>query len=246
MLIGGLQKFSLLDYPGHLSAIIFTQGCNLRCQFCYNPMLVRSAKPDKSKYLSLAKNKQNKGHLCLSEDDLLAFLKARRGKLEAVVITGGEPTIQPDLVEFLTKIKKSGYLVKLDTNGTNPEKLKLLIRKKLVDYIAMDIKASSAGYQKITKKKINFDKIRQSVKIIMASCLPYEFRTTLAPGLVGGKDLKEIAQLIKGADRWYLQQFKSNMPLVNPKLVGKKAFSQREMEEMAEIGRKYVKKCEIR
>jgi pyruvate formate lyase activating enzyme len=248
MLFGGLQKFSLLDYPDYLSAIIFTQGCNFYCQFCYNPMLVR---PNRQGKFSDKKNKspqgdKRKGHPNLREDDLFLFLKTRAGKLEAVVISGGEPTLQPDLVEFLAKIKKLGFLVKLDTNGSRPEVIAKLIKNKLVDYLAMDIKAPAKKYGKVTGKKVDFNKIKKSVKLIIMSKLPYEFRTTVVPGLINKDDLIKIGELITGADKWYLQQFKSNTPLVNQKLVGRKPYVLPEMEEMAEIVRKYVKKCEVR
>lgn len=244
MIIGGLQKFSMLDYPGRLSAIIFTQGCNFKCQFCYNPMLV--AWP--------IAGKKQKGHLsAIGEDDLFVFLKSRIGKLEAVVITGGEPTIQPDLPDFISKIKNLGYLVKLDTNGTNPKMIKNLIDKKLIDYIAMDIKAPKDKYEKITGNPDDFDKIKKSVKIIIGSCLPpsnragkHEFRTTAVPGLLDKKDIIEIAKIIKGAGKWYLQRFKSDVDLINKKLRGIKPFTEAEMKEMRKAAEKYVKICEIR
>ncbi len=246
MIIGGLQKFSLLDYSGHLSAIIFTQGCNFNCQFCYNPMLVAWPIAGKIK-------KQEGRSSVIKEDGLFVFLESRIGKLEAVVITGGEPTIQPDLPDFLAKIKNLGYLVKLDTNGSNPEMIKNLIDKKLIDYIAMDIKAPKDKHKKIIGKLIDFAKIKKSVKIIMESCLPpsnwagkYEFRTTAVPGLLDKNDIVKIAKTIKGAKKWYLQQFKSDVDLVNGKLKGIKPFTNAEMEEMREIGERYVKQCEIR
>ncbi len=256
MIIGGLQKFSMLDYPGHLSAIIFTQGCNFNCQFCYNPMLVA---------WSIAGKFKRKGHSpIIKEDGLFVFLKSRIGKLEAVVITGGEPTIQPDLPDFLAKIKNLGYLIKLDTNGSNPEMIKNLIDKKLVDYIAMDIKAPKEKFEQIVGLPARlYPKIKKSVKIIMespprlgeagppsqageAGGLQYEFRTTVVPGLLDKNDIIKIAKIIKGAEKWYLQRFKSNVGLLNKKLQGIKPFTNAEMKEMREIGRKYVKKCEIR
>jgi len=262
MKIGALQKFSLLDYPEHLSAIIFTQGCNFRCQFCYNPMLVLPVWGGKSKYAALFRSKRQKGHPGIKEDDLFVFLQARVGKLDAVVITGGEPTIQPDLARFITKIKKLGYLIKLDTNGSNPEIIKKLIAKKLIDYIAMDIKAPEEKYQRVVGKKVypvksgkagaeqfngvDFNKIRKSVKIIKESNLPYEFRTTIVPGLIDQDDIARIGELIKGADKWYLQQFKSNMPLINKKLEKIKAYNSSELAAMQRIGLKYAKQCEVR
>jgi len=246
MLIGGLQKFSLLDYPGYLSAIIFTQGCNFKCQFCYNPMLVVVSQKDH--------------HPKIKEDDLFAFLKKRIGKLDAVVITGGEPTTHADLPKFIAEIKKLGYLVKLDTNGSCPKMLQKLIELKLIDYIAMDIKAPENKYKKIVGVPVDFDKIKKSVKIIMESGLPpadaptsvktmagkYEFRTTIVPGLLSKNDIKEIGKTIKGADKWYLQQFKSDTDLVNKKMEKVKPYSDKELQEMREAGRKYVKKCEVR
>lgn len=200
------------------------------------------------------KFKKQKGHpSVIEEDDLFVFLKSRINKLEAVVITGGEPTIQPDLPDFIAKIKNLGYSVKLDTNGSNPEMIKNLIDKKLVDYIAMDIKAPKDKYKKITGKFVDFDKIKKSVKIIMESGLPpsnwagkYEFRTTAVPGLLDKNDIIKIAKIIKGARVWYLQRFKGDVDLVNGKLKDVKPFTNADMKEMREIAGKYVKKCEIR
>ncbi len=245
MLIGGLQKFSLLDYPGRIAAIIFTKGCNFRCQFCYNPMLVQPERHGKTKY-ARAKFERQKGHLTVKQDDLFAFLEKRAGKLEAVVITGGEPTLHKDLPEFIGKIKKLGYLVKLDTNGTNPEMLKELIKQNLLDYIAMDIKAPREKYEKVAGAKADFNKIAKSVKIIIDSSLPYEFRTTVVPGLLNENDIVKIAKIIKGANILYLQSFKSDMELVNKKLQGGAAYSQKELKTMCQAAKKYVKKCEVR
>ncbi len=237
MKIGGLQKFSLLDYPGYLSAIVFTHGCSFRCQFCYNPMLVWP-KPDKFK---------QKGRFPeIAEDDLFVFLKDRAGKIDAVVVTGGEPTIQADLPEFLAKIKALDYLVKLDTNGTNPEMVKGLIESKLVDYLAMDIKAPAAKYDQVAGIKVGIAKIKDSIKIIMESGLPYEFRTTMVPGLHEPADLAGMGKLIKGADKWFIQQFKSDTDLLDEKLQGVKPFPWEQIEFLRQAGEGWVKKCEIR
>jgi len=237
MFIGGLQKFSLLDYPGFLSAIVFTQGCNLHCQFCYNPMLV---------WPKVSKSKQKGHHPLIKEDDLFIFLRLRIGKLDAVVITGGEPTMQDDLPDFIAKIKKLGYLVKLDTNGTNPKMIKKLIDKKLIDYIAMDIKAPKDKYNKIVGVPVDFNKIKKSVKIIIESGLPHEFRTTMVPGLLDKDDIVAIAKTIKGASKWYLQQFRTDTDLINKRLKRIKPYSREALEEMCEIGGKYVKECKAR
>ncbi len=240
MIIGGLEKLSLLDYPDHLAAIVFIQGCNFRCHFCYNPMLVL---PQLGKDVEI---KKEKGFSPLSTEDLFLFLKERFGRLEGVVVTGGEPTIHPDLPEFIKKIKDIGYLVKLDTNGTNPEMLAGLIETKLIDYIAMDMKAPFAKYSKTVNVNLDWDNIEKSVKIIMKSGLPYEFRTTVVPGLLEKEDFHEMGKIIQKADKWYLQAFKSDTDLVNQEYFGKKAYTSKEMEEFAAIGREYVKVCEVR
>ncbi len=240
MIIGGLEKLTLLDYPDHLAAIIFTQGCNFRCHFCYNPLLVlpQSGLDDK--------NKKEKGFSPLSTEDLFLFLRERFGRLEGVVITGGEPTLHPDLPEFIKQIKNLGYLVKLDTNGTNPEMLAGLIKDKLIDYVAMDLKAPVEKYDQTVGVTVNYKNIAKSVKIIMSSGLPYEFRTTVVPGLHLKADFDGMGEIIKGADKWYLQAFKSDTPLVDGEYAGKSSYTDAEMKEFATIGQKYVKLCEFR
>jgi pyruvate formate lyase activating enzyme len=259
MIIGGLQKFSLLDYPDHISAIIFTQGCNFRCHFCYNPMLVRPNEVGKGKNISVT-NGTEKGQTLVKEDDLFQFLGERAGKLEGVVITGGEPTLHADLPLFIKKIKDLGYLVKLDTNGTNPEMLQTLApnlssvpagagerrRGESVDYIAMDIKAPFEKYEKVVGAKTDLENIKKSVKILMNSGLPYEFRTTMIPGLHEKKDIEAMGSLIKGAGKWYLQKFKSDVDLVDLNYKGGLSFSDKEMAEMVKVGKKFVKYCEWR
>ena len=244
MLIGGLQKFSLLDYPGKIAAIIFTKGCNFRCHFCYNPMLVWPE--EKAGRLKNSSSRNQKDHALIREDGLFDFLKERKNKLEGVVITGGEPTLHGDLPEFVRKIKIFGYLVKLDTNGTKPEILEKLIKEKLIDYIAMDIKAPADKYQKVANARVDFKKIEKSVRIIRESGLPYEFRTTVVPGLLGKEDIKKIGRIIKGARNWFLQKFESGTDLVDENFQGLSPFVDKKMEEMEEIGRKYAKRCEAR
>jgi pyruvate formate lyase activating enzyme len=245
MRIGGLEKLSLIDYPGELSAVIFTIGCTFRCPFCYNPMLVLSS--DRNGNSSLPQGEETEqGHTLLEEDDLFLFLKGRQGKLDAMVISGGEPTLQADLPEFIHRVRVLGYKIKLDTNGTNPAMLKKLLAEKLVDYLAMDLKAAPSGYEKATGTKFNFEKIKESVKIIMQSNLPYEFRTTCVPGYINEKSVAEMGELINSADKWYLQNFKSDTELIDKSLKGRFGFNSAEMKKFATIGRKYVKKCEVR
>ncbi len=237
MVIGGLEKLTLLDYPEHLAAIIFTQGCNFRCHFCYNPLLVlpRNRLDEKEKDLSP-----------LSPQNLFLFLRERVGRLEGVVITGGEPTLHPDLPEFISDIKALGYLVKLDSNGTNPDMLDRLIKAKLIDYIAMDIKAPFERYHEVVGVPVDCDKLRKSVKIIKDSGLPYEFRTTVVPGLLRPQDFDIMGQEIAGATKWYLQSFKSDTDLVNSDYRNLPAYTSQEMTDLAEIGRAYVGLCMVR
>ena len=248
MIIGGLQKFSLLDYPEHLSAIIFTQGCNFRCQFCYNPMLVEPIGQNKFNYISKGEKnkKRTKGHPVISEDDLFVFLKKRVGKLDAVVITGGEPTIQKDLPKFVKKVKQLGFKVKLDTNGTNPKMLKKLFSEKMLDYIAMDIKTSPNKYDIVTGIQPDLENIKKSIKMITESGIKYEFRTTLVPKLVEAGDIKAIGKIIKGADKWYLQEFKSDRDLVNDRFKGSVGHKKEDMKKMRKEALKNVKECIIR
>lgn len=191
MKIGGLQKVSLIDYPGKISAVIFTQGCNFRCPYCHNPELV-----EKKLYRP-----------CLPEKDILEFLATRRGKLDAVTITGGEPTLQDDLLPFIGRIRKMGFCVKLDSNGSRPDVLAHLVCEKLLDFIAMDVKAPAAKYPSTIKAAVSFDVIRESIRLILKSGLDHEFRTTVVSSKLTGADILEISCEIAGAKRYAIQKF---------------------------------------
>ncbi len=191
MLIGGFQKFSLIDYPGKACAIVFTLGCNFRCSYCHNPELV---------YPELFPKP-------IPQEDIFSFLEKRKGKLDAVTVTGGEPTLQPDLPDFILKIREKGFLVKLDSNGSNPEMLKKMISSKVVDYIAMDVKAPLEKYQEITNFGIDINKIRKSIELVMNSNLNYEFRTTIAGSQLDESDMLKIGRLIEGAKLYVLQKY---------------------------------------
>lgn len=239
MIIGGLEKMTLLDFPQKVAAIVFTQGCNFRCRFCYNPLLVWPAKEaDERKY--------EKTHARISEDEFFLFLESRRGKLDGVVISGGEPTLQADLPDFIKKIKAHGFAVKLDTNGTNPVMLKKLLAENLLDYVAMDLKAPLGKYAQVVEVPVDCENLIKSVKMIVSSGVPHEFRSTLVPGLIEFDDIRKMAMVIAGADAWYLQKFKSDTPLVDRSLETGSPFSDQEMEKMAALGGKYVKICQIR
>jgi len=229
MKIGGLQKFSLIDYPGEICAIVFTQGCNFRCPYCHNPEL---ADPDLYEE-------------CIPEEEIFAFLKKRKGKLDAVSITGGEPTLQPDLIDFIKKIKTMGYLVKIDTNGSHPETLKTLIEDKLIDYVAMDVKAPLEKYQKITMSKTNPDLIKQSIKLIKKSRVPYEFRTTIVKSQLNEKDLLSISELVKNTRLYILQKFIPTKT-VNPKFMDEKTYSDEEFDQFKKKIEKYVRSVIVR
>jgi len=199
MKIGGLQKLTLIDFPGRLAATVFLIGCNFRCPFCYSSELVL---PEKIKTQPVISNK-----------DFFSFLTQRKELLEAVVVCGGEPTINTQLPGFIKKIKKLGYLVKLDTNGSNPRMLKHLINKKLIDYVAMDVKAPKGKYLDIVKvsgvlKNNIIKNIEKSIDILKQSKLDHEFRTTVVPGMLGKNDILKIADWIKPAKKYYLQSFK--------------------------------------
>lgn len=193
MIIGGFQKFSLLDYPGKISSIIFTQGCNFNCVYCHNKELIRP------------KEHNN----IIKPDEILAFLKERKDKLDAVVITGGEPTLQPDLIDFMKKIKKLGLLIKLDTNGYRSDILRKAISAKVVDYIAMDVKAPLEKYWLVTNVVIQTRKIEDSISIIKNSGIRHEFRTTVLKSLHTDGDLEEIKKII-GSSNLFIQ--KCNYP----------------------------------
>lgn len=191
MKIGGFQRFSLIDFPGKISAIIFTQGCNFRCPYCHNPDLV-----DTQKFTTP-----------IPEEEIFSFLSKRKGKLDAVSITGGEPTLHKDLPDFILKIKKMGFLIKLDTNGTNPEMLRKIIQKKLVDYLAMDIKAPLAKYSEVTGCLVNEYHIARSIGMIENSCIEYEFRSTLVDKVLTVRDVLKMGMLLGPAKRYFLQKF---------------------------------------
>jgi pyruvate formate lyase activating enzyme len=197
MKIGGLHKVSLIDYPGKISAIIFTQGCNFRCPYCHNPELVdpKLFEPP------------------MPHEEIFGFLDRRRGKLDAVVVTGGEPTLQPNLIPFLRRVKEMGYLVKIDTNGALPEVLENLISHRIADYIAMDIKAPLEKYAQVTRTEVDTERIRRSIDLVMASGTPSEFRTTIVAPLVDREDIRKIGGLIRGARRFVLQKFVASKKL---------------------------------
>lgn len=237
MKIGGLQKFSLIDYPGRIAAIVFTQGCNFRCPYCYNPELV-----DRAQFREP-----------LDEKEIFSFLEARRGRLDGVVITGGEPTLQPDLMDFICRIRELGFSVKLDTNGSNPQVLQSLIDRGVLDYIAMDIKAPLTGrksdpenrYASVTRSSVSSEDIRRSIDLIISSGIDHEFRTTVTTGCLQRGDYLNMAKAIKGAKKYALQKFVPTKVL-DAEQLNTKPPSDGDLEKLRKALGKYVGKVIVR
>jgi len=226
--IKGLEKFSPKDFPGYISSTVFLGGCNFRCPFCHNSDLV--LRPEILPTFPL--------------DYFLSFLDLRKGWLEGICISGGEPLLHDDLETLLILIKDRNLLVKIDTNGSFPSRLEDLIKKKLVDHIAMDVKAPLARYQEVTRATVNEEDIVRSVDIIKNSGLGYVFRTTLVPGLVGPEDVKKICQMLDGAKIYQLQQF---IPLntLDSHYLQKKPYRREEIQGLAKIAEPYFSEVRI-
>ncbi len=232
MRIGGIQKTTLIDYPGKLAATIFVSGCNFRCPFCYNPDLVLPEEIEK--------------HPSIPPEDIFAFLKERKKFLSGVVLGGGEPTIYDDLPSFVKEIKQLGYLIKLDTNGYNPNMLQKMIKENLLNYIAMDIKAPKEKYIKASGKEVEIERIEASIQVLKKSKIDYEFRTTVVPGLLGKKDILKIAQWIKPADKYFLQTFQSTTRTIDPDFMKIEPYSEAFLQEVLEEIKPYFDICQIR
>lgn len=227
MVLAGLIKSSLIDYPGKISCVVFTQGCNLRCGFCHNPDLIPSS-----------------GTNNFGEVEFFEFLAKREGQLEGVVITGGEPTVQPDLIRFIQRIKDHGFLVKLDTNGTNPAVLATLLSNKMIDYVAMDIKGPLSKYSQISHYS-DTNIIEKSIELIMKSGIDYEFRTTVLPRYHEMKDFNEIGKLLNNAKKYAIQGFRDENTF-DRTLAGAEKFTKEQLEDIAATMRRYVDEVAIR
>ncbi|MDR2861043.1 MAG: anaerobic ribonucleoside-triphosphate reductase activating protein [Syntrophobacterales bacterium] len=227
--VGGLQKVSLIDYPGCISAVIFLQGCNFRCGYCHNPELV-----DPELYGPL-----------LQEEDILAFLEKRAGKLDAVTITGGEPTLQEGLPDFIRRIRSLGFRIKLDTNGSHGEMLKFMLAENLLDYVAMDIKAPINRYDRVCRVNVNKDEITQSMRIIMDSPVVYEFRTTLLQDLLNDDDFHALWKLISGARLFVLQNFTPS-EVLDERCLSRLPLSPDDLQRLALAAGRHVEKVIIR
>ncbi len=233
MLISGVQKFTMIDYPEKVAAIIFTPGCNMRCKFCHNKEFV------------LPKEIKELRPSFIPQKAVLNFLQSRKGKLDGVVISGGEPTVQPDLKDFIISVREMGFLVKLDTNGNLPDVLKELVNENLLDYVAMDVKTTLENYQDLVGDLVNPQKVSKSIEFLKQNNVPYEFRTTIIDDVHAVDIIKEMAELLKGSDKLYLQKFRPETTL-DPKFQNKKPVSDKKMQEFVEIFRKNIEEVSIR
>lgn len=228
MIIKGLQKLTLIDYPGRLAATVFVGGCNFRCPFCHNASLVL---PEKSAE-------------AIPEEEFFEFLSTRVGKLSGVCVSGGEPTVYPDLPDFIRRIRSLGFSVKLDTNGSSPDTLISLVKFGLVDYVAMDIKNSPERYaETVGKDQFDIAPICKSVEFLLSGAVDYEFRTTVVRELHTASNLAAVGKWISGAKRYYLQPFKDSGELISPGLTG---YSEAEMNELLAIVSPFVSIAQIR
>lgn len=224
--INGIQKLTLLDYPGKCACTVFLAGCNLRCPFCHNASLVVGQAPR-----------------AMTEEEFLAFLKKRQGLLDGVCVTGGEPTLRKDLPEFIRKIKELGYLVKLDTNGSGPEMLRQLLEEGLLDYVAMDIKNCPDRYAPICGGIDILPSVQESIHILMENKVEYEFRTTCVKPFHDTTALEAIGKWLEGTEHYYLQNFVDSGDLIGWSVSG---FSKEEMEALRQAVLPYIPNTRIR
>ena len=238
MVIQGIQKMTLLDYPGHVACTVFLGGCDFRCPFCHNYELVVGREGE------YGEDFQPLSDPAMTEEEFFDFLLKRKGLLDGVAITGGEPCLRKDLPEFIAAIKDAGFLVKLDTNGNHPEMLKLLLNQKLIDYVAMDIKNSPKKYaETIGLMGINLESIMESISLLINGDVPYEFRTTVISQFHESEDFHEIGKMIQGAKKHYLQPFVDRDMVPDHSL---SAPSHEELKEYLGISSKYVEFAAIR
>ncbi|MEX2013910.1 MAG: anaerobic ribonucleoside-triphosphate reductase activating protein [Parcubacteria group bacterium] len=229
MIFGGFTPFSLIDYPGKTAGMVYTIGCNFRCAYCHNPELVDETV-----------------ETTYPEAFVLSFLEGRQGMLDGLVITGGEPTMHGEkLLSFMKQVKDLGFLVKLDTNGTNPEFITTAIQDGLVDYIAMDVKAPLSTYHRTVSRPVNTGAIHASINLLRNSSIEYEFRTTVIKALLSPENLEKIASEISGAKRYFLQKFVPTN-ILNPQFKRKVSYTDDEFKAFQETAAKYVEYCGIR
>ena len=226
VMIGGLQKVTLLDYPGQVACTVFLKGCNLRCPYCHNPALVIPGEETED----------------ISQEDFFSFLASRKGKLDGVCITGGEPTLHPELPDLIRNIRYQGFLVKLDTNGTNPKMLKALLQDRLLDYVAMDIKNCPFRYEETCGADV-MERVKESAALLMGGDVECEFRTTVCAPFHTPTELEEIGKWLRGAKHYYIQPFVDSGNLVGN---GIKTLTERELDALLEAVLPYIPATKIR
>lgn len=226
--IGGVQKVSLVDYPGQVAAALFTIGCNMRCGYCHNPELVL---PDR--YAD-----------AIPEEDVLLFLESRKGKLDGVVISGGEPTMHAGLPALAARIKAMGFLVKLDSNGTHPDMIAEMLRERTLDFVAMDIKGPLEKYQEIAAYPVDTAAVERTIQLLRGSTIGYEFRTTVVKSQLVPEDFAKIGQLVKGAPRFALQRFRPGKTL-HPAFRHETTYADDEFAAIKKVLEEYVDECII-
>lgn len=227
--IKGFQKTSLIDYPGKMCSVVFVANCNFRCPYCQNPDLILNYKKIPT----------------IPGREVFEHLDKKRKWIDGVCITGGEPCLYESLVDFIKKLRSMGFLIKLDTNGTNPDMLKYLIKKKLLDYIAMDIKAPLKDYSKVAKVGVNTMDIRKSASLVMKSGIDYEFRTTVVPSLFNEDDIVAIGKWLKGAKKYCIQQFRA-LSTLDKKYEKEEPYPEQKLKMFAEVAKDYFEKVEVR
>jgi len=227
MKLAGFQKLTLLDYPGKVACTLFTPGCNFRCPFCHNASLVTHVDPAAR----------------IDVDEVLSFLKKRRGLLEGVCITGGEPLLQSGIEELMQEIHNLGFQMKLDTNGSFPDRLSSVLKNHLVDYVAMDIKSSPEGYDRVTGVPSDMDAIRQSVSLLINGDTDYEFRTTTVKGLHTREDFLSIGPLIKDAKAYFIQSYVDSGDVIDPRF---QAFDRETLADFLSLVKPFVQSASLR
>lgn len=226
MVLGGLQKLTLLDFPNHVACTVFTKGCNFRCPFCHNALLVEGQEvPD------------------LDVEEFFSFLQKRKGLLDGVAVTGGEPLLQADIIPFLRRIKDMGYAVKLDTNGSFPATLRDILNQGLADYVAMDVKNTREKYPLTAGWQGDVSQVEESIRILLDGTVPYEFRTTAVHELHTAEDFASIGRWIQGAQRYYIQQFRHSEHLLGE---GFTAPSEEQMNLYLQAAREYIPHAQLR
>lgn len=226
MKIAGLMKLTLLDFPGRVACTVFLAGCNYKCPFCHNGSLVRG------------------GDTEISKAEFLSFLKKREGILDGVCITGGEPLMNPDAWELAREIKELGFLVKLDTNGSYPERLEEILGAGVVDYVAMDIKNSPEGYEKACGVKVDVEKVKKSVELLKSSGVEHEFRTTAVKGIHTADGIAECAKWLGEGEKYFIQSYKESQDVIAPD--GLSAFSSDELNRILAAAKQFNSKTELR